>query len=147
MPHPSTSNALGLLQEASVYRGSATVLELTNFSDSEFHDIWMSAEKFINSNYNVGRGCKSKHSGKFVLLMKFFVLKDGGNWYILATMFCLKGPSFELMIMRFINIISPQFYNVHVVDTSNKRIFPELLKYNKAFRTHNTAIYATDVTV
>ena len=58
--------------------GAAAVIQMTNFSPTEFHSTWCSLEKAIKERYNAGRGRKCSHTPRDVLFMTLSVLKHGG---------------------------------------------------------------------
>ena len=58
--------------------------------------------------------------------MTLAVLKHGGQWDFLAKMFSLKGPTFERMIMKFIDIISYPVFEQYV-DFQGKKWKMELM--------------------
>ena len=78
--------------------------------------------------------------------MTLAVLKQGGQWDYLAKMFSLKGPTFERMIMKFIDIISYPVFE-HYVEYQGKKWKMELMSRKKiGFKNYPIARYATDVT-
>lgn len=79
---------------------------MTKFNPEEFESLWAQVEDEISVGYNVGRDRKSLHKGRYVLFMMLATVKRAGHWDFMARIFGLKGPTFELMIMQFITIIS-----------------------------------------
>ena len=64
--------------------GAAAVIQMTNFSPTEFHSTWCSLEKAIEERYNAGRGRKCSHNPRDVLFMTLSVLKHGGQMGLLG---------------------------------------------------------------
>ena len=126
--------------------GSAAIIEMTNFDPTQFLGIWCGFEKIIMVRYNTGRGRKSVHTGKDVLFMTLCVMKHEGQWDFLAKMFGLKGPSFEKLIMKFIEIISLPVYQHYVEAQAGKRTMDKLYESRRNFCQYPMALYATDVT-
>ena len=98
------------------------------------------------ARYNTGRGRKSVHTGKEVLFMTLCVMKHGGQWDFLAKTFGLKGPSFERLIMKFIEIISLPVYQHYVEAQAGKCTMDKLYESRRNFRQYPMALHATDVT-
>ena len=91
-------------------RGGKAIVSMITFDPTEFQIIWANYREFVIKNYNCGRGRKSPHPGKDVLFTRLAKMKHGGQWDMMENLFSLKGPTFEGMIMRFANMLSPHFY-------------------------------------
>lgn len=119
---------------------------MTNFEASEFQSIWNSISEIIIERYNIGPGRKSHHTGKEMLFMILTVLKHGGQWEIIAKVFSLKGPSFERMMTKFIDLLYESLYEALVKRNDSLFNFGELAQEGKNFRHFPFARYITDVT-
>jgi len=94
--------------------GPDSVLRSTNFSEREFNALWYAICDHVNRHWNVGRGSRSPYGGKDLLFMTLCALKNGGAWDFLANMFNITGPSFERMIVCYLDIIEPFLYETFV---------------------------------
>lgn len=125
---------------------SEAIITMTNFTASEFFKIWDYTSNFISTKWNVGRGRKSSCKGKDVLFMMLTVLKHGGNWDYLAGMFCMKGPTFERMIVNFIQLLSEHWYKQWVTSREVRYPMDRMMKEQRIFKYHPYCRYAVDVT-
>lgn len=126
--------------------GPAAIISMTNFSPSEFEQIWAHLGDFVCKNYNVGRGKKYSTGGKDALFMTITVLKHGGQWDILARIFRMKGPSFERLITSFVRLVSPFAYQSFVTEVSKIHTMENMIENDQQFGNFKCARYATDVT-
>lgn len=83
---------------------------MTNFSPHELNQLWDRLSAHVQTRWNVGRGKKCRFSGKDVFFMLLVVLKNWGTWDLNAYIFRLKAPSFENMIVGFLRVVGPKFY-------------------------------------
>ena len=126
--------------------GSAAILEMTNFDPTQFLGIWSGLQGVISQGYNAGRGRKAIHSGKDVLFMTLCVVKHEGQWDFHAKMFGLKGPSFEKLIMKFVDLLWLPVYEQYVEHQATKWTMTAVSDVGRLFRHFPVARYATDVT-
>lgn len=122
--------------------GSAAILSLTNFTPTEFHSLWDVVEDVASRNWNVGRGRKSPQKSKDVFLMVLTVAKFAGKWDFLAHLFKMKTPSFEKLVLKFLEIIAPTMYDSQVKDVASSAS----ISTGASFQYFPHAKYATDVT-
>ena len=78
--------------------------------------------------------------------MLLTVLKHGGNWDFLAQMFKVKGPTFEKIICRFMNIVWEVLYELTVEQAGKQWKMSQYFSSKKTFKNFKYARYATDVT-
>ena len=124
--------------------GSAAILEMTNFDPKTFFGMWSGFQGVISQGYNAGRGRTSIHSGKEVLFMTMCVEKHGGQWEFLSKKFGLKGPSFEKLIMKFVDLLWLPVYEHYVEHQGTKWTMTAVSDVGRLFRHFPVARYATD---
>ncbi|KAG4061916.1 hypothetical protein PC123_g3269 [Phytophthora cactorum] len=108
--------------------GGDAILRLTSFTPRELNTLWMSVRAHVTLHWNVGRGQRSVYKGKDVLFMLLVVMKNGGTWEMLSSIFHVKTPTF-------IKTITAQEETMRMLVTSGN-----------TFVYHPCALYATDVT-
>ncbi|KAE8891200.1 hypothetical protein PF003_g24632 [Phytophthora fragariae] len=121
-------------------------MQSTNFSEEEINMLWRVVEEHVVLRWNVGRGKKCKYGGKDVMFMMLTALKHCGKWDVVASVFKINPPTFQKMIMKFTEMISPFVYARFVEDTNTKWSMRELVVAGKTFSNFACARYATDVT-
>lgn len=126
--------------------GSATILAMTNFTPQEFERCWDIIADFVRTNWNVGRGRRCAHSGRDVFFMLLTVMKHGGNWDFLAEMFKMKGPTFERMIVKFLETISQKYYDDCMREVLKRYTMESMVDRQKTFKNYPYCRYAVDVT-
>ena len=126
--------------------GVQGIKDMINFTPVEFEEIWLHIARFVTTNYNCGRGKRSKVKGKDMVFMLLVVLKHGGRWDILGQVFRIKGPCFERMITNFAKLIAPELYKIFVTDLSNEFTMAKLRALDLKFEDFPEAYYAVDVT-
>lgn len=126
--------------------GGSAIQNMTNFSPLEFQTLWSRSSDFVKSVYNQGRGKKCAVSAQDMLFITLTVLKAGGQWDFLGRLFGFKGPTFERMVLRYVNHIVDYFYRVHVEKCEAKMGMKKLVAVQSTFSTFKYARYATDVT-
>ncbi|KAG3079102.1 hypothetical protein PC121_g7093 [Phytophthora cactorum] len=87
--------------------GSDAVVTLTNFTLTEFHLLWAHVEPELTRRWASGRGRKSTTTVKDAFMMFLCVLKHYGNWQKHTIDFGFKVPTFEKMMYRILEIITP----------------------------------------
>ena len=126
--------------------GPDTLKTMTNFTESEFDYIWTRMNTHVQSTWNVGRGRKSKHQPKDVLFMTLTVLKHPSTWQMSGLMFDMKGPTFQKLIMGYLEIIGPELYKFAVTRMNSKYTMKKEMLEGQVFSTFDFCRYATDVT-
>ena len=126
--------------------GNEGLITLTNFNALEFSALYDYVSDHVTTNWNVGRGKKSKFTGKDVFLLAVSVVKMGGSWDEMALPWKIKPATFQTMIVKFLKMMSRHLYEKTV------QVYQELdgwmkdtLEAGKAFAHYPCAIYATDV--
>ncbi|ETW07080.1 hypothetical protein H310_03153 [Aphanomyces invadans] len=109
-----TQSDCPILETCMQAKGNDGVFGLTNFTSSEITSIWLDLENYVAGNWNVGRGKKCQHSGKDILFMTLTVLKLGGKWDAMSSIFGLKAPTFEKTNVKFLRVVSPYWYQEYV---------------------------------
>lgn len=77
--------------------------------------------------------------------MLLVVMKHGGTWEMLASIFNVKAPAFEKMITGFLRVVSPKLYEDQVMDETGRNTMTRLARTEHTFRHFPCALYATDV--
>ena len=134
-----------ILESIYMAEGNQGLMTMTNFSSEEFDALWNQLRDHVLCNWNIGRGRKSKFSPKDVLLMLLSVLKRGEAWDVMAMSFGISPPSFEKLIMVFLNVVSEFCYENFVEGVQEKWNMTRLSEKNRLFRNKPWALYATDV--
>ncbi|KAG2878496.1 hypothetical protein PC116_g21332 [Phytophthora cactorum] len=122
------------------------ILRLTNFTPRELNTLWMSVRAHVTLHWNVGRGQHSVYKGKNVLFMLLVVMKNGGTWEMLSSIFHVKTPTFIKTITGFIRAIAPRLYDDWVAEKAQEDTMRMLVTSGNTFVYHPCALYATDVT-
>ena len=125
---------------------SATILQLSNFSASEFQTLWVSIMNLIHPLWNKGRGRTTKYSAKDVFLMVLVTAKNGGTWDFLARIFHIKAPTFERLVTKFVSIFSEPLFDKCVLEPHVHYTMSKLSQSKKLFKNYPCARYAKDVT-
>ncbi|KAG3098932.1 hypothetical protein PI124_g15264 [Phytophthora idaei] len=126
--------------------GGDAILRLTNFTPRELNTLWMSVRAHVTRHWNVGRGRRSVYKGKDLLFMLLVVMKNGGTWEMLSSIFHVKTPTFIKTITGFIRAIAPRLYDDWVAETPREETMRMLVTSGNTFVYHPCALYATDVT-
>ncbi|KAG3129634.1 hypothetical protein PI126_g20876 [Phytophthora idaei] len=87
--------------------GPDAVVTLTNFALTEFHLLWAHVEPELTRRWASGRGRKSTTTVKDAVMMFLCVLKHNGTWQKHTIDFGFKAPTFEKMMYRVLEIITP----------------------------------------
>ena len=126
--------------------GSQSIFNMKNLTAREFQCLWDLVADHVMSYWNIGRGKRCTYGGKDVLLMMLATLKHGSNWDWTGKIFGVKGPTFERMIVKYVNIVSEYLYN-YLVETEARRFsLSDIEEKGKGFHHYPFAKYATDVT-
>ncbi|GMF13785.1 unnamed protein product [Phytophthora lilii] len=88
--------------------GGDAIMRLTNFTPREINTLWASVRSHVARSWNVGRGRRSKFTGKYVMFMLLVVLKNGGTWEMLSNIFHVKTPTFIKTITSFVRVVAPR---------------------------------------
>ena len=80
---------------------------MTNFTLSELSTIWARLDQYVPKNKNTGKGKRTAQTPKDCFFMLLVVMKHGGRWNFLGRMFDVTGPTFERLIVRFLEAILP----------------------------------------
>ena len=126
--------------------GYEAIHQMTNFSAREFDLIYDVARDFAEPAWNGGRGKKSAFTTKDVFFMLLTLLKHGGLWHFVGRMFRITGSTFERTIMRMVDIVHTEFYEMTVERANEKYSLARLHRDHTIFDHHRHARYATDVT-
>ncbi|KAE9011694.1 hypothetical protein PF010_g9788 [Phytophthora fragariae] len=98
------------------------------------------------SRWNVGRGAKSSQTAKHVFFMTLASLKHCGDWATVAGNFHIQPPTFEKMVLGFLDILSPLINGMYVEDLAKAESMEKLTLSGSAFARYPCAHYATGVT-
>lgn len=126
--------------------GGASVLHMTNFSLSEFMDIWARLSDHAHSHWNTGRGKRTDKSAKDCFFMLLTVCKHGGAWDFLGRMFNTKGPTFERLMVKFLDVMFAAAGKAYIGRLNEHYSMRRMLEKGRGFKTYKLARYATDVT-
>ena len=126
--------------------GRRAIVKMTNFNSKEFRSIYCKIEGIMSENCNVGKGRRTQYKPKDVLFMTLVTLKHGGQWDFLGQTFKIKGPTFEMLMMRFVNLVSLELYEVLVLEKAERWTMARLVEEKRTFCNFQYARYATDVT-
>ena len=126
--------------------GPSPFLKMTNFSEKEFDTIWTPLNENVKTRWNVGAGRKSPFKSNDIFFMLLKMMKHGGKWDFLASIFKMKGPTFKRTVMGFLGIIAEHFHLEHVNRMGMKYSMTRLEREKTLFKTHPHEMYATDVT-
>ncbi|KAG4244760.1 hypothetical protein PC116_g7421 [Phytophthora cactorum] len=121
--------------------GSDAVVTLTNFTLTEFHLLWAHVEPELTRRWASGRGRKSTTTVKDAFMMFLCVLKHYGNWQKHTIDFGFKAPTFEKMMYRILEIITPVLIIAFICPPS----MATQRANSSTFRHYPYARYATDV--
>ncbi|GMF45885.1 unnamed protein product [Phytophthora fragariaefolia] len=126
--------------------GADAIVRLTNFTPREINTLWASVRGHVARYWNVGRGRRSKFTGKDVMFMMLVVLKNGGTWEMLSIIFHVKTPTFIKTTTSFIRAVVPRLYDDWVSEKAQEENMRKLVTSGHTFVHHPYALYATDVT-
>lgn len=121
------------------------LLRLTNFTLDEFCRLHKTLEDCINDHFSSRRGKRGIDSPKDLLFMLLVVLKHGGEWGFLATMFNRNVSTFEKSIMRFIDVILDSLMDRFFLQVRRECTMRVLTSNQMVFSNFPTALYACDV--
>jgi len=119
---------------------------MCNFTGPEFRILYNTMHDVIVENWNTGRGRRSPYKGMDVLFMLLTTMKHAGSWDALGQMFAIRGPTFERVIIKFLNIISPHLYEKFVESVQAKYTWKKIYNDKTHFKHFNFAVDAVDVT-
>ncbi|KAE9319954.1 hypothetical protein PF001_g5632 [Phytophthora fragariae] len=80
----------------------------------------MSVRSHVTPYWNVGRGRRSKFTGKDVMFMVLVVLKNGGAWEMLSNIFHVKTATFIKTITNFVRVVAPRLYDEWVKEKARE---------------------------
>ncbi|KAG3120075.1 hypothetical protein PI124_g492 [Phytophthora idaei] len=126
--------------------GGDAILRLTNFTPRELNTLWMSVRAHVTRHWNGGRGRRSVYKGKDVLFMLLVVMKNGGTWEMLSSIFHVKTPTFIKTVTGFNRAIAPRLYDDWVAEKAQEETMRMLVTSGNTFVYHSCALHATDVT-
>ncbi|KAE9251571.1 hypothetical protein PF002_g4220 [Phytophthora fragariae] len=110
----------------------------------------MSVRSHVTPYWNVGRGRRSKFTGKDVMFMVLVVLKNGGAWEMLSNIFHVKTATFIKTITNFVRVVAPRLYDEWVKEKAREESMRMLVTSGRTsgrtFVHHPYALYGTDVT-
>ena len=81
-----------------------------------------------------------------MLLLFLITLKQGGHWDILGHVFQISGLTFEIMMSKYVTIISSHLYDLLVTKISSEFSLFTLIDAQQKFQQIPEALYAVDVT-
>lgn len=113
--------------------GAEGILKMTNFSPEELKKLFDSCKEYLEARWSLGRG--KKHN--FVCLMFFMtitVMKFGGSWEFLASLFKLNCSTFQRVIQKFVEIFHVWAFK-YLVENREKRFKMEVMhEKNQKFK-------------
>ncbi len=127
-------------------QGPTNIVKMTNFTASEFEQLWILFQTFIFQNYNLRWGQKCSVRAKDMLFMLLVVIKFGGQWDALGRLFKINGPTFERMMTRLCSLISTKIYDTLVIDHTKSFNMTWFQDKKAEFSNFSEALYAVDVT-
>jgi hypothetical protein len=116
--------------------GSEAIRTMTNLTVTEFHLLYALVEPALSAAWNTRRGRRSTTAE-----MMLSVLKHYSTWDKHAVDFGYKGPTFEKMIHRVIDVVS----NMLIAELIVPVTMASQRANNALFRNYPYAMYATDV--
>ncbi|KAH9083270.1 hypothetical protein LEN26_021012 [Aphanomyces euteiches] len=125
--------------------GTDGIKSFTNFSQSEFEDIWYAVKSRVLRHWNVGKGRKCPQTGKDMLFMLLTIFKIGCTWEVTTALFNFTSATFERMMAKFLLKVYEHLYDLFVVDEAATRSMSNLVASGKTFRNYQSALYAVDV--
>ncbi|KAG2873862.1 hypothetical protein PC129_g22463 [Phytophthora cactorum] len=100
----------------------------------------MSMRAHVTLHWNVGLGQRSVYKGKDVLFMLLDVMKNGGTWEMLSSIFHVKTPTFIKTITGFIRAIAPRLYDDWVAEKAQEETMRMLVTSGNTFVYHPCAL-------
>lgn len=94
--------------------GNTSLVQMTNYTYSEFNTLWDDLRECIDAKWNKGRGRRCKYGGKDALFMLLVTLKHATKWDLLAHVFGTKAPTFERMTIALPQIVSEHAFELYV---------------------------------
>ncbi|ETM35522.1 hypothetical protein L914_17597, partial [Phytophthora nicotianae] len=125
--------------------GPEGVLKFSKFAPEEFEQLWTVVYPHVKEHWNVGRGKKCRYAARDVFFMTLTTLKHLGKWDIVARVFKIPPSSFQKMIRRFMDAVSPFLYGAFVESINDKWTLGKIVRSGHAFQNFPYARYATDV--
>ena len=125
--------------------GNEGILKMTNLSACKFQRLYGELRLFIIANWNTGRGRKRANKPMDVLVMTLALLKHGSSWNFLAKMFRMKGPTFERLVIGFLQVILPEVKRRFIEPVADMYTMCALQEDKKDFKDFSFAIEAIDV--
>lgn len=96
--------------------GQQAISKMKNINAKEFRLIYSKIEGIISENWNTGKDRRTVYKPKDVSFMMLVLLKHGGQWDFLGQTFKMKGPTFERLIMRFVNFVSLDLNEILILE-------------------------------
>ena len=127
--------------------GVEGIKNMTNFTPSQFNQLFNYIEEKVNTLYLSGRGRRTTHTPKDIFFMTLCTLKHGMSWAGMAYTFNIKAPSFEKIIVGFIRLVSPTIYEELVLRHQRRFPMAQMIRGKQTFHNFPAARYATDVTL
>lgn len=120
--------------------------KLTNFTEEQFGILVDLVSETMSHTIYSGRGKKCQDSPRDLLFMLLVVLKQGGEWSFMATLFKKRVSTFEKLMSRLILSIVDILKDRFIVSVKNDSCTMENLAAKKRqFKHFPHALYATDV--
>jgi len=126
--------------------GTEGVLHMTNFTPTEIVRIYGFVADYMATRWNVGRGKKCRYTAVDVFFTTLSVMKNGGDCAVLANSFGIKAPTFEKMIVHFLDLLSPHLYSFYVEQAARSDTMKKVVLSGQAFGHYPAARYSVDVT-
>lgn len=121
--------------------GNKTMTSMTNFTVTEFDNVWSTVEDVMVPAWTLGRGRRSRVTPKDAFFMALAVLKHYDTWEKHALDFGMKAPTFEKLMQKVYTITEPVLFAKYVKEVT----MHEQVEKQKQFRNYPYALYATDV--
>ncbi len=126
--------------------GNEAVLKMCKSTLPELQRLYAIMQECIVTSWNVGRKRRSTLTPMDILFMCLVVLKHGGSWDALGTIFCIKGPTFMRLITQCVSKIVPLSVERFVKKYDQKMTMQYLNEKGQLFINHPYALEAIDVT-
>ncbi|KAK1936560.1 hypothetical protein P3T76_009995 [Phytophthora citrophthora] len=81
-----------------------------------------------------------------ILFMSLCVLKNGGRWDLLASIFRIKVPTSEKKLVSFLTIVTPCLHKIFVDGVERDKTMQKEIMAGHAFKNYPEARYAVDIT-
>lgn len=127
-------------------RGSQAIIKMKHFDPIQFNELWDMFSEFVHTKYNVGTEKNSPTSTKDTFFYDVNCSQARGSVGFLAKIFGLKGPTFEAINNKYVQMIAEKMYELSVQKLGNRYPMCKLIEKNRLFTSYKYARYATDVT-